>query len=233
MGVFETALLAGLGLGLLSSLHCGAMCGGICAGALVMLGSHTGAERSIQLGLMQAGRVSTYVALGWLAASASALLVPANAVVSLKFLQWAAAAVLIWVGLSLAGLLPELRPLDRVFAAIGRCLGEVARALHGSAKLTPFVLGTVWGASGCPILYAALASAALTGSPATGATLMLGFGLGTVPAVAFSGGAISSLRHMKSPVPRAVAGVLIATVGFLSVYVPWNAALALCLSVAR
>ena len=233
MGVYETALLAGAALGLASSLHCGAMCGGICASTLTLLNPHRGAQRAVHLAATQAGRVTTYVTLGVMAGAASAPFAPDDGAYSLKLVQWAAAVSLMWVGLSMAGVLPVLTPLDRMFRSLGHHLESATRIFHGNRLLAPYAVGLIWGASTCPILYGALISAMFTGSAVAGGVYMLGFGLGTVPAVAASGWAVASVRRVRSPSLQSAAGLAIAAAGFLSVYIPWPAVVGLCVSIPK
>jgi hypothetical protein len=71
------------------------------------------------------------------------------------------------------------------------------------------------------MVYAALFYAILSGSGASGAAVMAGFGLGTLPAVTFTALGIGGLREFaNNPRVRVIAGVSILIVAAASVLLP-------------
>lgn len=231
MTAVDPTLWGGLLLGLMSSLHCAAMCGGICAQTMLMLQPRGGLARTLDVALVHGGRASLYMAFGWVMALAGAPLVPQQEALAYRLLQTIASISLIWMGMSLAGFAPRTPALDagmaRVTAAVSAATGVIRRNPVGA----PFAMGMVWGASACPMVYAAALSASLLGSPARGALFMLGFALGTLPAVLASGAAMSRLtRGATGPGLRIAAGAALALIGFASLLRPWPQWLGLCVT---
>lgn len=182
-----TLLAAGAALGLASALHCATMCGGISAGLLSMMappGERARAQAEA-LALMQAGRITAYVTLGAAAGLLGSglfdLLIDPR--LAARILNWAAAASLMWIGLSVAGLAPQLVSLGGPLRSISTATDGLLRPLRRHRRLAPYASGLSWGVCPCPMVFGALFTAALTGSPEGGATLMAGFGAGTLPAV--------------------------------------------------
>jgi len=214
MEISQFSLLGGTLLGLASALHCAGMCGGI-ASSLVMVFNPTGpGERARVLMLAQAGRISGYVVTGALVGLLGAGVYQAiDHVVAYQLLQLMGAAALIWVGLTLTGLVPMPAVIHRFIA---RASGGLNRALAPLQKTAagPFVAGMTWGLLPCPMVYAALFTAMLTGSAAGGAIVMLGFGLGTLPAVTVTAYGVTSLASLeRKGAARAAIGLAIAVFG--------------------
>lgn len=210
----DLSLVGGLLLGLASSLHCAGMCAGI-AGSLAMMLAPEDGPRWRGLMVAQAGRVLAYVLagaiLGGMGAGFYGLFDHRGAY---RVLQWAGAAGLAWVGLSLWGLVPSPRGLDRLAGPIGRVLSRPAG--HGMGR--GLLAGAAWGMLPCGMVYAALLYAMLAGSAGAGATVMLGFAAGTLPAVTVAGLGLQRLRGAaRGPATRRLVGAALIGVGGLSI----------------
>jgi len=105
----------------------------------------------------------------------------------------------------------------RLAGALARAAGWLRR--HGLAR--PSVMGALNGLLPCGLVYAALIGAAGTGSVAAALSLMIGFGLGTLPAL-LGVGVVSGLaagrggpggRRVAMPVALGVAGVVLIARG--------------------
>lgn len=226
-----TVAIGGFLLGLAGSLHCTCMCGGLASGAMFMLAPRSDAGRLIALLHLQAGRIAVYAAAGGVIAGTTSFLVdPSAASLGYRGLQWLGAAVLMWVGLSTAGMLPRfLGPSSLSLGAATR-LAPRFSTFSDHPRLASLGLGMTWGLTPCPMVYAALISASLTGSVSAGSLWMLSFGLGTVPAVVAAALGISRLsRFGRSPVGEITAGLAVALVGFATLYVDWPRLAAVCL----
>lgn len=212
---------AGAALGLASALHCAAMCGGISAGLLSIFATGPTRTRVAPLAAMQAGRITAYVALGGavgLLGSAvfTALIDPRLAS---QLLQWAAAVSLMWIGLSVAGFVPALAGLNTPLTSVSSFATSLLAPLRRHPVLGPYVSGLSWGLCPCPMVFGALFTAALTGTLSGGATMMAGFGAGTIPAVVASALGFTSLSRLNAgPLTRIGAGLAIAAFGFATVY---------------
>jgi len=210
-------LLWGLGLGLASSLHCAGMCGPIGCSILLLGDAADGPGRlALRLGLMQLGRLASYGLLGLLFGLFGAGLIRQLDLSALHLgLQWAAAAVVLWTGFATMGLVPAVAGLDRVLVPLA---GRIARARLRLARCGPelaLVAGLVWGFTPCAMVYAAVFTSLLTGDPGAGAVLMLGFGLGTVPAVLASAFALHHAARRRLVGNRQLAGALLVGAGVL------------------
>lgn len=212
---------AGLSLGLASTLHCSGMCGAIASSLL-----HAGAPRTISQGVNQAaithsGRIISYALAGALVGAVGAPAIDwLDREVAYRLAQWAAAVALMWIGLSMAGLLPSLSLFDRILAPIS---GFVApRALSTSSRLvTSFFSGLAWGLMPCAMVYGALFTAMLSGSAQGGFTVMAAFGLGTLPGLLVATAGFSGLSAAASrPSLRKTAGLVIGLLGFMTIWAP-------------
>jgi len=210
--VTGAVFLGGVAAGLLGSGHCAGMCGTLVA-ALSLSGPDRGGAAFHAL--YHAGRVSTYVGLGWAAghlglaaarcgglpALGRALLLGADALVILAGLGTAAGVG--W--LDLARLEP--RGLARPLGA----LAVVLRRLPPALGALP--LGMALGLLPCGLLYGILANAALSGDPAEGAALMFGFGVGTAPVLLASGATARLLSARSRGWMLRAAGLSVALLG--------------------
>jgi len=225
-------IAGGFLLGLAGSLHCACMCGGIASGALFLLKPETQSQRLISLLTLQAGRISSYALAGGVAAGlTSGVIDPNSTAVTFRVLQWVAAVGLMWIGLSTAGMLPRLAMPVFAPANFAGLVDPFLAPLRKSPRLAPFAMGVSWGLTPCPMVYAALFTAALSGSFATGALWMLAFGAGTLPGVVGGALGISVLaRTGRGPAAEMAAGALIAAFGFTSLYYGWPGSSVLCLT---
>lgn len=224
-----SALTGGFLLGFAGSFHCACMCGGIAASALMLVDPKRPAERISALLSLQAGRVAFYALAGGVMAGIAGLTIaPGLTAGTYKLLQWVSAAVLMWIGLSMAGLLPRLA-LPTGASPFALASGRFMAPLRGHPRLMPFALGATWGLTPCPMVYAALVPATLTASIGGGITFMAGFGLGTVPAVVGTALGLSALTRIRRwRGAEIVAGLAVAAFGLFSVTAVWPALLHLC-----
>jgi uncharacterized protein len=225
----DLSFTAGLLLGLASSLHCAVMCGGISSGLLFAFDTNGTYSRARVLLLAQAGRISAYIALGAAFGALGSQIYPhLSSAEAYRLLQWAGAAALMWVGLSTAGLVPAVSGLDRLLSPVSNFIARKATRFT-RWPLAPFLVGTAWGLMPCAMVYAALFTAALSGSATGGVTIMAGFGIGTLPAVMVTAFGIRSLIAADSrPILRSTIGIAIAVFGILTVYAGHPIAAPIC-----
>ena len=218
-GRIELDFLAGLIAGFSSSLHCLAMCGGIAAAIAVRAGPGGSAGRAA-LGRARViaeaslSRIAIYTALGALAGLLGWGLGETGPALHgvaryLAALALAAAAVTV-LEIPLFG--------GRLGAITARATGPLTRRLHHLHRFGAAGLGLAWGLTPCAMVYLATFYAGLSGSAGQGALVMLGFGLGTAPAVIAAGAGAGLLPTLaRSPVLKGVAaaalfGLAVATV---------------------
>lgn len=232
MEINEFSLLGGVLLGLASSLHCAVMCGGIASGVVFLFDPNDTASRVRVLMTAQAGRIAAYALAGAILGAAGASLYGLfDREAAFRLLQWAGAVTLMWIGLSVAGVLPSIAALDRYVAGFSAAVTRRLSGLRRFPLAGPLASGLAWGTVPCPMVYAALFTAMLTGSGAGGATVMTGFGLGTLPAVTATALGVTLLARVEAKAfARGVIGLAIAVLGFSTVYPSSPTAGLLCLT---
>jgi len=186
--------LSSLLMGLMGGSHCVLMCGGVVGVACSSLPLDRRRTLRGQLPFVLAfngGRIASYAVAGAAAGSVGAALASFHAVEHAQMaLRLAAAAMMIAVGLYVAGFAHVLgwaerlgEPLWRFVAPLARRLVPVRSPAHALA------LGSLWGWMPCGLVYAALTGAVTSGSWAGGAVTMAAFGLGTLPTLIAMGSA--------------------------------------------
>jgi hypothetical protein len=175
------SLAGGAALGLASSLHCIGMCGGISV-LLGYSGRCGGSGLAMRdQALLHGGRVLSYMTLGAIAGGiGSAVVGQLDMAAGHMLLRWAAALSLGWIGLAMTGLAPTPVWLGHASTA-GRWIARpLLRLPPAIRRLTG---GIAWGLMPCAMVYGALLFALFAGTASGGAIVMLGFGLGTLPAL--------------------------------------------------
>jgi uncharacterized protein len=175
-----TSFVTGLVLGVVGSGHCIGMCGPLVLtiGRIQAQASRRGqAQYSL---LYHAGRVLTYVALA----------VPAGLVGQALVLHGFGRALAIVAGLlllaSAVGTVGARLPgwLGSMGAAAAARACAAANSWRGAHPIAgPVAAGAANGLVPCGLVYAAVTAAAAMGSAADAFALMIGFGLGTAPAL--------------------------------------------------
>jgi sulfite exporter TauE/SafE len=205
--LFSGALVTGL----LGSGHCIGMCGGLVAALSLSSGRRAGVAFHV---LYHAGRVSTYTLIGALAGWLGMAAARSGGILGFgRGLLIGVDIFVILVGLGTAGAVGRLNLTNLAFA---RPLQSLTASVRRLRRLPPTLgalpLGMVLGFLPYGFLYAVALAAASTASPATGAQVMVGFGIGTVPALlAFGGAALWLRERSRGWMPRA-AGLSVALV---------------------
>lgn len=213
---FEAALIAAFVAGFLGSSHCIGMCG-----AVVIL-FEGGAENSKLKGAWlrrlsyNIGRGSFYALLGAIAALGGAVLTKTVGVsLGLTVLRWLAGLLVIAIGLNLLLDWRVTRFLESAGSGLWRKLSKLGKNVL-PATTVPRALGAgfIWGALPCGLVYSAVALAATTASPTSGAGIMFAFWLGTLPVLLVIGESAERLNRLKSNRTfRRVAGIIVVLVG--------------------
>ena len=221
VGTQQVGYLALFGIGLLTSTHCIAMCGGINLAQSVAGRSGHPLRRA---GLYNAGRLASYTLIGGLlglAGSAIALTTQMRAAVGV-----AAGVAMVVVGIGLVGRFSFMRVLaPKLPAPLARGAGRLAG--KGS-----FAVGLVNGFMPCGPLQAMQLYAIASGGFLAGASSMFAFCLGTIPLMfAFSGiaGALKAaakrVMTLASSAVIMLLGLVLAfnSLSIFGVSVPWLA----------
>ncbi len=209
----EAGYLMAFLAGLLGGVHCLGMCGGIVA-AMGMQGDD-GRRLPEQLGY-NLGRVASYAIAGALAGLVGSAAFLSERLVPVQTMLYVLAQVmLILVGLYLAGLNHAVLGLERLGGGLWRRVQPVVGGMfpvRGFVRAT--LAGGLWGWLPCGLVYSVLVSALASGSPLSGALIMLAFGLGTLPNLLAMGWAAARLRDLfRFPALRMSAGLLVVGLG--------------------
>ena len=210
----EAGFAAAFLIGLLGGVHCVGMCGGI-VGALTVQTPSRRRAWSLHLAY-SAGRIASYAAAGAVMGMIGGASLIFSQILPVQLLLHVLAnLVLIGLGLYLAGLGRQLTALESLGAWLWRRVQPYgARVLPADTAAKAFMLGTLWGWLPCGLVYSLLATALLSGGAASGAVIMLAFGLGTLPNLLLAGLAFKRLREITSNRRlRLAAGVAVAGFG--------------------
>ena len=222
-------------IGLLGAVHCVGMCGGI-VGALSMASAprrhfpvpvvtvamssapSLALDNALRVLAYNTGRIGSYMTAGAIAGGVAG---GAHALTDMASLQiigyWLANLMLVALGLTLMGAWHGLAKLERAGHVVWRRVQPLIKPLL-PMDTTPkaLALGALWGWVPCGMVYSVLLSAMLTGSPWSGAAVMLAFGLGTLPALltmGMAGARLKSWSRMRSV--RLAAGAIVLAFGVL------------------
>jgi uncharacterized protein len=222
---FSAAFIAGVA----GSAHCFAMCGGL-AGAFGMRvrSSATATSNAFSNALpYHAGRLSGYAVAG---AACGLLGATLQTILDLArigaWLRTASGVLLLMIALRTLSPWNPLRWLETLGAKFWRGLQPLTRktaALNGNAHA--IALGFLWGWLPCGLVYSMLLFAALSGRALDGATILLAFGLGTLPAMLASSVLTAQARNLlRSQWPRLASGVLLLALGVWMIWISLSAA---------
>lgn len=180
-------------VGLLSSLHCVAMCGGINLSLCVSYKfDQTETSKFAKFRpsfLYNAGRVVSYTIIGGFVGALGSVFRISNT--GSAFISIVAGTFMVIMGLNMLNIFPWLRKLNPHMPKV------FAKKIHSEKKNKgPFVVGLLNGLMPCGPLQAMQLYALGTGSFITGALSMFVFSLGTVPLL-FAFGALGSMLSSK------------------------------------
>ncbi len=211
--MIELSLLTALLAGLLGGVHCVGMCGGIVAAFSFRA---DGSRPPFRLHLAyNLGRVTSYVIFGALAGALGASLKLADFVPMQTALFVLAQAVMILLGLYLAGFNQWVLVFERAGGVLWRAVKPMFQKLLPVKTIAQGVLaGMAWGWLPCGLVYSVLVSALAAGSATSGAALMLAFGLGTLPNLLGMGLFARQIQPLMQTVwVRRMAGLTVAGFG--------------------
>lgn len=211
-------------IGLVTSVHCVAMCGGI--NLSQCLPQADAGQQSRRASLLPAflynlGRVLSYTAIGFLLGLVVLLLGGGGAGPSpllQGILKLIAGVLMVIMGLAMLDLFLGLRRLTlrppRFLAAkVG-----AQKARHSR----PLVVGLLNGLMPCGPLQSMQLVALAAGDPFSGALAMFLFSLGTVPLMLGLGSAVAALGRRFSQTVRTVGAVLVVVLGLAMLSQGWS-----------
>lgn len=204
-------------IGLLTSVHCIAMCGGINISQCIPRGekeNEGSGLRSLRSAfLYNLGRVISYTAIGFLLGLLGMAIGKGSGVGLPIFFQgilkMAAGIVMVIMGINMLGIFPWLRRFylrmpKFIAAGVGRKKAAVSQ---------PLAVGLLNGLMPCGPLQSMQIVALATGNPFAGALSMFLFSLGTVPLMLGFGSLISVLGRKFSQKVMNIGAVLVVVLG--------------------
>lgn len=211
---------------LVSGWHCALMCGGIAAAIERPEAAETPLRPKSELFylqiIMHLGRITTYILLGALAAWVGVVVWQQSLVPVQRILFLLTSLLLIFMGLRLLGAGRSKRHLTGAWLNTqianywAKYLGRFA---SGPSR---WFSGMLWGLVPCGLVYSVLPLAFLSGDVATGAVLMLAFGLGTLPNLLLISKFSAALTQFGQYVwVRYLAVLLLFTAGGFGLYRAW------------
>jgi sulfite exporter TauE/SafE/plastocyanin domain-containing protein len=203
-------------IGLITSVHCVAMCGGINLSQCI---PKSGQEELNQgrlaafrpAFLYNLGRVISYTAVGFLAGGLGAAVTFSNTFQGV--LKLAAGIFMVIMGINMLGIFPWLRRLNPRMPKFIAVRIQKQKAKSSS----PFFVGLLNGLMPCGPLQAMQIYALSTGNPFSGALSMFLFSIGTVPLMFFLG-ALSTVLSKKFSSRVMTAGAVLVVVLGLSMF---------------
>ncbi|MDR1066615.1 MAG: sulfite exporter TauE/SafE family protein [Clostridiales bacterium] len=214
-------------IGLITSVHCVAMCGGINLSQCLPRAEETGDKQPLRPGfgrfhvfrpalLYNMGRIISYTTVGFIVGGLGSAFAFSN--VSQGVVKLVAGAFMVIMGVNMLGLFPWLKRLNlrmpKVFA------DKIAREKHKGK--TPLAIGLLNGLMPCGPLQAMQIYALSTGNPFAGALSMFLFSFGTAPLM-FGFGALSSALGKRFTRKAMTAGAtLVTALGMLMFSQGWN-----------
>ncbi len=197
-------------VGLMTSIHCVAMCGGICLSQSIPTEGAAPSERRLYVLkpslLYNLGRVLSYTLIGGIVGAIGSAVSFTGTMKGI--VQILAGVFMVIMGINMLGIFPGLR---RFNPRMPKQFAKKINAQRGGRG--PFYIGLLNGLMPCGPLQAMQLYALSTGSPLKGALSMLIFSIGTVPLL-FAFGAVSTFFHKKfTERMMTVSAVLVVVLG--------------------
>ncbi len=192
-------------IGLMTSVHCLAMCGGInLSQSIGQAGEGGGSLAALYPSfLYNLGRVVAYTTVGFAVGAAGSVFSLSNTMQGV--LKLVAGLFMVIMGVNMLGIFPWLRRFTPALPGLGRL-----KPKQGSS---PLVIGLLNGLMPCGPLQAMQLYALSTGSAVMGALSMLLFSLGTVPLMFLFGAAGNMLSRSNAKKLMSAGAVLVAVLG--------------------
>ena len=210
--------LAALSIGLLGSAHCIGMCGGITSALSLSLHGHSKGQTALLMLTYHAGRICSYALAGFILGSIGWYLGDLSRTVHMA-LRWFAGFMLIAMGLYITGWWRGLMHLEHLGGRLWKHIQPRANKLLPIRNFpNALALGALWGWLPCGMVYSTLIWSASQGHAMQSALLMSLFGLGTLPAVFFTGLFARQLTSViQTAITRNIAGLLMILFGIWAV----------------
>jgi sulfite exporter TauE/SafE len=215
--------LSALLLGLLASAHCAGMCGGLQSALQQSYVIRSRQQAIIHLAALNLGRLSIYIMFGFVFGSLGTTLLGLFDVPLLtRGARYLAALFLIALGLQL--IFSNSRPFQSIEKIGGKLWNVISRNRANSSSDSvgrSYRLGLIWGFLPCGLVYGVLLTTLFSNNGLQGAFTLLGFGLGTMPALVLTGTLYQTLRSLvRTRYVQLFGGVTFIQGGLLMILAP-------------
>jgi len=210
-------LIAPFLIGLFSSVHCLAMCGGLCG---VFCKNNPNVKTILLINL---GRVITYTFLGLIFAGLVKGLAISLPIAQIGFwIRSVLGLILIFLGIRILLNKSSLHSFFSSNLVWTKVKSRLAILNNKNSIFAHLGKGMLWGLIPCGLLYGVLIAAATTGDTLNGCLFMLAFGLGTLPSMFVAAGMINHWQKFaQAKSLRYGAGIFIVVIGLWSLLSPW------------
>lgn len=205
-------------IGLLTSVHCVAMCGGIAISQSVRavdaapIADRGGLARLSPGLLYNGGRVISYTIVGAIVGGLGAAF--SFSETTKGVITALAGFFMLWLGLKMMGIIPSLPAAPGILpAGAKKALAAFTSKFSGRG---PFVIGLLGGLMPCGPLQTMQLYALGSGSIGAGALSMFLFSIGTVPLMLIFGAAATVLPRKFMPIMIKASAVLVLMLGTLT-----------------
>ena len=212
-------------IGLVSTLHCLGMCGGIMGALSLSLPAEVRNNRFYLVSfvsLFNVGRIVSYMAAGMVAAAFGVEILKAIGLENAhEILRYVGVVFMVAIGFYLAGWFPQLARVERIGHPVWKRLEPFARKMMPiNTPWRALFYGMAWGWLPCGLVYVVLLMTVTAGSSIQGANMMLAFGLGTLPTMLSAGIMTTWVRRMaNSQATRQVIGLIIVVSALASLFI--------------
>lgn len=209
-------------IGLLSTLHCFGMCGGL-VGAMTMSLEPSIRKNTSKLGIYtlvyNGGRIVSYVLagflVGWFGQALRDFLMPE---IGISLLRLIASFLIIAMGVYIAGWFPQFSYIEKMGMPLWRILQPLGQRLLPVKNIwQAFLFGVVWGWLPCGLFYYVLLISPANNGALNSAFFMFAFGMGTLipmTAAGFLAGRLAPIRQSQKI--RLLSGSIMIIMGFFS-----------------
>lgn len=203
-------------VGLLTSVHCIAMCGGINLSQCIPNNKNSDKPSLMSSLLYNLGRVISYTVIGFILGGVGMVFGNTDmgfSVFAQGIIKLVAGICMVIMGINMLGIFPVLRRFQLRLPK-----GVAAKIFRKKSTVSqPFIVGSLNGLMPCGPLQSMQILALASGNPFAGALSMLLFSLGTVPLMLGLGTVVSALGRKFSQAVMQVGAVLVAVMGLAMV----------------
>ena len=202
-------------IGLITSVHCIAMCGGINLSQTLQKDTSSEVSRAMFRNTLEynIGRVISYTVIGGVLGGIGALAGIGSSLQASTFFQGMlkllAGIIMVVMGVNMLGIFPELRKLRIHLPGFMKNTNRKS----GRKPRTPFFVGLCNGFMPCGPLQSMQVVALASGNPLAGALSMFCFSLGTMPLMLGFGSAVSMLGKRFTRQVLKVGAILVVVMG--------------------